>query len=178
MSNTGEAMIETQRLILRRWRLSDINFLSAILSDADVMEFSDRGPLDDQEVQAWLRNAIAVVPEQGVLGARAIELKHDGSVIGYVSLLNDRSRIDAGEAELGLRLAKRYWRQGYASEAADRLIEAAFDDPAIVRIVGIADPNNHRSVRLLERLGMVFEREIEFEGYDHPDRLYALNRAT
>lgn len=171
-------MIETRRLILRRWQLSDVNFLTAILSDADVMKFSDRGPLNQQELEAWLQNAITDIPKHGMLGLHAIELKGNGSVIGYISLFDDKVRVDAGDAELGLRLAKKYWRQGYASEAADKMIEAAFDDPAISRIVGIVDPTNHRSVCMLERLGMIYEREIEFEGYDHPDRLYALDRAT
>lgn len=83
-----------------------------------------------------------------------------------------------GDAELGVRLAKRHWTRGYASEAATGLIEFAFRDEAISRIIGIVDPNNHRSVRMLGKLGMVFERDIEFDGYDHPDHLYALVRKS
>lgn len=167
-------IIETERLRLRRWRTSDLSCLIPLLSDPDVMKFSDHGPLSPADLEPWLQNTIAGTPEGSPFGMRAIELKSDGSVIGYVSLSNDLDRTEPGDVELGLRLAKEYWQLGYAYEAAITMIGLAFEDETVLRIIGIVDPSNVTSVRWLKKLGMAFEHDIEFEGYDHPDHLYSL----
>lgn len=138
------------------------------------MRFSDHGPLSQSDLKPWLQKTIAKTPENSPLGMRAIELKSDGTVIGYVSLSNDLDRTEPGDVELGLRLVKEYWQCGYAHEAAIALVGLAFQDETVSRIVGIVDPNNVTSVRWLKKLGMTFQHDIEFEGYDHPDHLYAM----
>lgn len=86
-----------------------------------------------------------------------------------MSLSQAVERTGEGEWELGCRLAKSSWGQGYALEAARALIGRAFSERGIRRVAAIVDPANTRSVALFKRLGMVFESEVMFEGYDHPD---------
>lgn len=138
------------------------------------MKFSDHGPLSPSKLKPWLQKTIARTPEKSPLGMRAIELKSDGTVIGYVSLSKDLDRIEPGDVELGLRLAKEYWQCGYAHEAATAMVGLAIQDETVSRIVGIVDPSNVTSVRWLKKLGMTFQHDIEFKGYDHPDHLYAM----
>lgn len=94
-------------------------------------------------------------------------------MIGYISLSHDVARTRAGEAEIGFRLARCAWDQGYATEAALGIIDTARTMSAAERIVAIIDPNNLRSMQVLKKIGMTYEREIVFEGYDYPDHLYA-----
>lgn len=165
-------MIETRRLRLRHWRPQDRPFAAAILGDRDVMEFSETGALDDADRAAWFAKAIAEGPSGPLPGLLAMERKRDGRIIGYISLSSDLDRVDRGDAEVGFRLARQAWGQGYATEALNGIIEEARGNPANERIVAIVDPNNHRSVHVLRKAGMAYERDITFEGYDYPDHLY------
>lgn len=165
-------VIETQRLRMGRWRPEDRRFVAAILGDRDVMQFSETGALDEADQTAWLATATAAEKSESLPGVLTIERKRDEEIIGYVSLTRDPKRVQRGDAEIGFRLARHAWAQGYATEAAGGIIEAARGHPVIERIVAIVDPNNHRSVHVLKKAGMAFERDIAFEGYDYPDHLY------
>ena len=167
-------MIQTNRLILRRWRAEDQADLHDILGDPEVMAFSDAGPLAPAAQIAWLEKACASGGEDLLSGPFAIARKTDGRVLGYVRLASNPERVQPGEAEIGFRLARHAWGQGYATEAASELIQRAHKVPAISRIVAIVDPHNARSLRALERLGMVQAGTIMFDGYDYPDAVYTL----
>lgn len=165
-------MLKSARLTLRNWRLDDQVFVDAIVGDPEVMEFSDTGPLSQSQQIAWLRDILKNKPPDNLPGKLAIELGSSRQVIGYISLSRDLARVGHGEAEIGFRLAKSAWGQGYATEATERMIEAAKLIPSVERVLAIVDPSNHRSVRTIKKVGMLFEREVMFEGYDHPDHLY------
>ncbi len=165
-------IIETKRLRLRRWRPEDLPFVSAILGDVDVMEFSDSGVLDETGQAAWLKNATATGTSGSLPGTLAIERMRDENIVGFISLSSDMRRVDRGDAEIGFRLARHAWEQGYATEAAKRIIEAARGPTAIERIVAIVDLNNERSIHVLKKVGMIYERDALFDGYDYPDHFY------
>ncbi|MEM0899905.1 MAG: GNAT family N-acetyltransferase [Pseudomonadota bacterium] len=164
-------MITTDRLILRPWKRADLQSLDAILGDPKVMRFSDNGPLTCADQRNWLDNAIS---SAGIPGYIAIERRTDCQVIGYVSLLNNPKRNASHELELGFRLVWAVWSQGYATEAAMGLLKGDAVNSGQKRIIAIVDPNNHTSVRVLEKLGMRFEKKRMFRGYDYPDHQYVL----
>lgn len=173
MHEPEQQMIETDRLLLRRWQMADLPHLDAILGDHAVMEFSDGGALSKADQAAWLqRSQVTTNPGQG-LGMFAIERKQDANVIGYISLSSDLERVAEGEAEIGIRLAKDAWGRGYATEALLAIIRHVSGP---LRVVAIVDPDNSRSVRVLGKAGMTYERDIFFEGYDHADHLYVLEK--
>ncbi|MEM1316304.1 MAG: GNAT family N-acetyltransferase [Pseudomonadota bacterium] len=167
----GPAGIETARLRLRRWRAEDAPALEAILGDPKVMRFSDDGPLGPQARAAWLRAALAEAGRPAPLGAWAITRKPEAAAVGYLKLAED-GRIGPNDVELGVRLALSAQGRGFASEAARAAVEALAASVPSVRLVAVVDPGNLASVRLMARLGLVRERDVMFEGYDHPDHLY------
>lgn len=169
--------LETNRLVLREWREEDSVFLPDVLADPEVMKYSDDGPLDEERMRDWLRERLRDDGSDEVLGNRAMERKKTNEVIGYVSLSDAGNRCEPGDVELGIRLLRSAWGHGFAYEAASIVTAFAFERQSTKRLVGIADPKNAKSVQLLLRLGMVFDREIEFAGYDHPDHLFSLNRS-
>ncbi|MCR9136304.1 MAG: GNAT family N-acetyltransferase [Alphaproteobacteria bacterium] len=170
-------MLETDRLFLRKWCRDDLPPLLELLTDPEVMKHSESGPLNDEQVSAWLDRKLTKTHDRDPFGHRAIELKATGQVIGYVSLSNAVTRSQAGDVELGIRLTAKTWRQGFAIEAAGRMIDFALEKANTMRVIGIVDPQNVRSVYLLQKLQMKFQREIAFDGYDHHDHLYALDRS-
>ncbi|WP_422034430.1 GNAT family N-acetyltransferase [Roseibium sp.] len=152
--------------------------MNAILGDPDVMQFSDRGVLGEKDQAAWLQNAIASNDQYSLPGFFAIERRQDRRIIGYISLSRDLTRVERGEAEIGFRLAKQAWGQGYASEAVAAMIETFAHLPATAKIVAIVDPHNLKSVKVLEKAGMAYCRDIMFPGYDYPDHLYVRDLKT
>lgn len=166
-------MITSDRLYLRNWRQTDLPSLGAILGSPDVMAFSDHGPLDEDRQRKWLENARNTARHAPLPGILAIERRADATVIGYVSLSRDPARIGKGEAEIGFRLAEASWGQGYATEAATAVIAAAKPLTIFQRVVAIVDPNNRRSLRVIDKLGMVYQGDVRLAGYAYPDHIYA-----
>ncbi|MEM7076456.1 MAG: GNAT family N-acetyltransferase [Pseudomonadota bacterium] len=165
-------MIETPRLHLRAWRAEDLDVLDSILGDPAVMEFSDHGVLGQKARIAWLASARSAARASALPLVLLIEHARDKTALGYVRLTSDATRVGPGDAEIGFRLARSAWNQGYATEAVKGLIDHAAHRIALCRVVAIVDPHNRQSVRVLEKIGMRHEDEIMFEGYDYPDHVY------
>lgn len=171
-------MINTVRLNLRSFRDDDLHQVSETLGDPKVMAFSDDGALDHAACREWLRRAIQTATDHSLPLMLAICLKSDGRLIGYVSLANDPQRVSACEAELGFRLVHDCWGRGIATEAAQAMVVHATGLSGTKRIVAIVDPNNRQSVRVLQKIGMTYERDVMFEGYDYPDHKFGLELAA
>ncbi|MEM8536862.1 MAG: GNAT family N-acetyltransferase [Pseudomonadota bacterium] len=168
-------MIKTDRLCLRRWRHTDADALSVILGDPDVMRFSDAGTLAASAQTEWLVDAVASSVLPVPLGSFAIALQGQDTAIGYVQLMQRAQRTNDGQAELGFRLARHVWGNGYATEACRAILANAGQLRDLKQIIAIVDPGNVGSVNVIGKLGMRDMQEVRFPGYDHPDHLYAVN---
>ena len=153
MQTPSKQMIETERLRFRRWDITDIHQIHLLLADPDVMQFSENGALNERDQMTWLQRATTQQPKSALPGCLAIEQKSDNQVIGYDSLAQDLGRVHSGDVEI----------------CATKL-RGRFD-----RIVGIVDPANRRSVRVLKKLGMTLTGGIMLDGYTYADHLYAMN---
>ena len=143
---TTNAFVETKRLILRRFRESDLQDLHEYLSDAQVVAFEPYIAMNMNEVRENLTWRIST--EEMI----AVELKETGKLIGNVYL----GRRDFDSLEIGFVFNGKYQHQGYARESCEKLIDLAFA-AGVHRIYAECDPENENSWRLLERLG--FSRE-------------------
>jgi len=163
-------MIETERLILRRWKDSDRQPFHTMCDDPAVMEFL--GPLMSRtEVDA------AIDRQNGFLDSHghcfwAIERREDGAFLGFCGLKPGAEGTPIeGEIEIGWRLAQPYWGSGYAREAAQASLDWGWDNLAVESIAAITVLGNSRSWGLMERLGMVRVPEDDFEHPKAPDAL-------
>jgi|SRR5215212_9330945 RimJ/RimL family protein N-acetyltransferase len=152
----GEArftQIESERLILRRFKGSDLVPFMSYRNDPEVARYQDWDSCDKQEAIAFIGEMGSARP--GVPGEWfqfAIESKEKGALIGDCAL-----RVNKHEpylAEIGYTLARKHQGKGLASEAVSRLLDYAFDALGLHRVIAIADCRNAPSVALLERLGM------------------------
>ena len=144
--NRSHIILETERLILRRYRESDLQDLFEYLSDPEVVRFEPYKPKTLEETREDL--AWRVSTEE----MTAVELKAEGKLIGNVYL----GRRDFESLEMGYVFNRRYWGQGFAAESCRALIGRAFEQGAH-RVFAECDPRNRASWRLLEALG--FARE-------------------
>lgn len=154
----------TRRLVLRAWRDSDREPFAALSADPAVMEmllpFPDRAASD-----AWIARMRAHYDRYGFC-QWAVELPGAADLIGAIGLNRVRHQMAFTPAvEIGWRLARRYWGQGYAREAAQAAIADGFERIGLDEIVAYTVPVNRRSWGLMERLGM---RRDPREDFDHP----------
>lgn len=137
---------ETYRLILRRFKNSDLEDLYEYLSDPLVVEYEPYKAMTISEVKKNLEWRIST--DEMI----AVELKSNHKMIGNVYL----GKRDFDTLEIGYVFNRDYWGKGYAKESCSKLIEQAFAN-GIHRIYAECDPQNINSWKLLESLG--FRRE-------------------
>jgi len=155
-------MIETPRLILRPWRESDLAPFAEQNADPIVMRFL-RGVLTREASDAYARRAERHLADHGFC-KWAVEAPGVSPFIGAVGLSHVRYEASFTPAvEVAWRLNRRFWGQGYATEAARAAIEDGFRRVGLKEIVAITTLGNIPSQRVMERLDMT--RAIEF---DHP----------
>jgi len=156
--------LRTPRLLLREWRAADGEPFAMMSVDPQVMAMLP--PLPDRAASdAWIARMQAHCGEYG-FAQWAVELPGEAPLIGTIGLNWVRSQFPFTPAiEIGWRLARPYWGQGYAFEAARAALEDGFGRLGIDEIVAFTVPANRRSWRLMERLGMSHDPSDDF---DHP----------
>jgi RimJ/RimL family protein N-acetyltransferase len=174
-------MITTQRLTLRRWREDDLEPFAALNADPLVMEYFPKTlSHDESEI---LAGRIARHFEQYGFGWWSTEITANAVFIGLVGLSVPRFEAHFTPCvEIGWRLARGYWGQGYASEAARAALAYGFEKLQLEQIVSLTVPANRRSRAVMERIGMVRDRQGDFEhphiDEGHPLRRHVLYRMT
>ena len=151
-------VIETERMILREFRMEDAGPFFELRTDEAVMEFMDREPLQSmEEAEKMLADTIDAF-EQGAKVSWALTLKGKEEMIGYASFWKwEKAHF---WAETGYALRQPYWGKGLMYEALEAVIGFGFGMMDLHRIVGDVNPNNIASIKLLEKLG--FQKEAHF----------------
>ena len=151
-------VLETDRLVLRRLSTADAEFMLKHLNDPSFHRYiGDRGVRTIDQARRYLLEGPIASYETHGYGICLMLLKKTGDPIGTCGLVKRRGMADV---EIGFALLPQFWSQGYAFEAAQAVMEYAHRDLGLERVVAIANPDNDRSFRLLEKLGLRFERMI------------------
>jgi RimJ/RimL family protein N-acetyltransferase len=132
----------------------DLDDLSRIYADADVMRYLSGHPLSREETAGWLKYFLAGWGDYG-FGWWAVVLKASGELIGHCGL---QFIHVTPEIEVTYGLAKVHWRKGLASEAARACLRYGFAELNLDRIYALADPGNIGSHRVMERVGMRYNK--------------------
>lgn len=168
-------MAETERLIIRRFHTLDVEAMTDIFGDAEVMQFG-AGVQTTNWIYNWIQDQFQNYSTWGFGAWAAIE-KRQAKVIGYCGLFHFPDVNGQPEVEIGYRFARAYWGQGYATEAALAVRDYAFRELGLPRLIAMIDPQNTASIRVAEKIGMCYETDVMFEGYTHPDHVYAMGNS-
>jgi ribosomal-protein-alanine N-acetyltransferase len=163
--------IETERLLIRPFEAEDADAMTNVYGDPEVMRHVCIGVLDRDRTVALLEEYRRAQDERGFSTWAVVE-KESGAVVGDVGF---GVYLPTGEPELGYTLAAAAWGSGYGLEAAGACIAAAFEHLPDRRLVAKVEPDNERSLRLAERLGMRTVETISVDG--RPHLLLALEQA-
>lgn len=144
-------ILETPRLTIARMTPDDLDFLAALLGDPEVMVHFPK-PLDRAGASDWLERVVASYERTGS-GFGLARLRETGEPIGQVGLIH-REINGQPEVEVAYMLARRYWGQGLASEAALACRDHALQVRGVPRVVSMIAAENARSLQVAARMGM------------------------
>jgi RimJ/RimL family protein N-acetyltransferase len=159
----GTVVLTTDRLVLRTFRLDDLPQYAALNAHPEVVEFLGGEPLtreDSDEIAEWAND----VWEHDRMGLLAVERREDERFLGMCGLHHQSSMPD--DVEVAWRLAREHWGNGYATEAATAWLDYGFQTLELPEIISMTDLDNERSLAVMRRLGMRYDRteKIEDEG--------------
>jgi RimJ/RimL family protein N-acetyltransferase len=174
--------LETERLILRRATLADLDALVELNSDPAVTRFINGGkPIPREEIEGELRAWLTHYERYAGYGFWIAVEKARGDWLGWLHLRPTRDG-HPDEPELGYRLRRAAWGKGYATEASRALIDRAFSEHGARRVFASTMTVNRGSRRVMEKSGLRFVRTFflewpePIEGDEHGDVEYALTR--
>ncbi len=169
-------ILETERLLLRHFHLFDGEALARVFGDPEVMRY---GPGIQTQVWArdWLENCLEDYHRLG-FGPWAVVERKSSAVIGYAGLFHYPDIDGQSEIEVGYRLVRSHWGQGFATEAVTGILKYAFHVLCLPRLVALIDPQNTASIHVAEKAGMRYEKDAMLEGYTYPDRLYSIRNTA
>jgi RimJ/RimL family protein N-acetyltransferase len=172
--------IRTARLYIEPFQAGDGDALYGMERDPEVKRYAG-GTLTREQTEKMLHKFIATVREAGY-GPLAIKLRHSGEDGGehggeIIGLCGFYATTEAGEAEIFYGLAREAWGKGYATEAGRALIKAGIEQLGLKRIIAPVNPENQRSMRVLEKIGMTFSHVTTSLGQYETAHLYVLGAA-
>src|ERR1041384_5775473 len=157
MSQISGLILETERLLLRRQKIQDLDDLWALYCNPEITKYIPDAPRSREEAREeleWHMNGHPRFPE---LGLWATIHKGTGKFIGRCGLLP--WTIDGqNEVEVAYTIARKYWGQGLATEAAQAILNYGFEKLGFSRLVCLIDEKNIASQRVSTKIGMAFEK--------------------
>lgn len=166
--------IETARLHLRPYTLSDLDELTVILSHPEVMRYSPRGPLPkgkERQITQEILEFFINHWQQHKFGVWAVIYQQTNKLIGHCGL---NFLPNTPEVEVLYRFDPAFWNQGIATEATKASLRYGFEEVGLDRIVAITLPEHLASRRVMEKAGLKYEKDAHF--YDLDVVYYAIAR--
>lgn len=164
--------LATKRLLLRGWREGDLAPYAELTADPEVMRFVGSPQTESQAAseigrfeEHWRRHGF---------GLAAVEDRRSGELAGWIGVMWLYGDPKTREVEIGWRLGRRWWGRGLATEGAVAVRDWAFPALELTRLVARADPDNAASRRVMEKIGMRYDRETQ-RPYG-PEVVYVLPR--
>ncbi len=163
--------IATARLLLRPMRQDDLDTFAGFATDEETMRYMG-GVLSREDT--WRQMAMLIGHwELKGFGSFAVEVRETGDLIGRIGFHQPEGWPGF---ELGWMLGREFWGEGYATEAAQRLLDHGFNNLDKAHIISVIQPENERSIRLATRIGEKREGETEVRGIHV--HVYGIHRAN
>ena len=163
-------VLETERLLLRHLSTEDAGFILELLNEPSfIRNIGDRGVRTIEGANAYILNGPVPSYTKNGFGLYLVKLKETGELIGMCGLIK-RDTLD--DVDIGYAFLPRFWSKGYAVESAQAVKEYAKNTIGLKRIVAIVDPENEGSIRVLEKIGLQFEKMVRLSEDDIDLKLF------
>jgi len=167
-------IIDTSRLNIRKLSMDDATYWMEYFESPQVLEFMGFKAGDKQACKTWIEKQLKRYEAHEYDGLRALINKETGEMVGQCGFLIQQ--VDDEEVlEIGYHLIQRFWKKGYATEAAKAFKEYAFNNNLTDSLVSIIHIDNINSQQVAERNGMKRDRQTTFK--DTPVFVYMIDKA-
>ena len=165
-------VLETERLSLRQLTNDDSLFILELLNEPSfIQNIGDRNVRTIEDARAYILNGPVTSYEKNGFGLCLVVLKETNESIGMCGLIQ---RDGLEDVDIGYALLPKFWSKGYAIEAARAVKEYAKDVIGLKRLVAIVDPANEGSIRVLEKIGLQYEKMIRLSADDIDLKLFGI----
>jgi len=166
-------ILETERLIVQQLSSGDAEFILALLNEPSfIRNIGDRGVRDLAGANSYILNGPVASYAKNGFGLYLVKLKGTGESMGMCGLIK---RATLEDVDIGYAFLPKYWSKGYAVEAARAVKEYAKNVIGLSRLVAIVDPTNEGSIRVLEKIGLTFEKMVRLSEDDIELKLFGAN---
>lgn len=154
-------VLETRRLVLDAWRISDCAAFRPIATHPEVMRYVTGGiAWSEEQIRWFVARQIDLYRARGFCRWKLLE-KPAGALIGFGGVGFWR---DSPDPEIGWWLDRSHWGRGLATEAAAAALRDAFERVRLPRVISVAMPENRASIRIMEKIGLRFDAGFESQG--------------
>jgi RimJ/RimL family protein N-acetyltransferase len=169
-------VLETNRLIVRRLSTEDAEFILKLLNEPSWLRFiGDKGVRTVEDARAYILNGPVEMYSRLGFGLYLVESKEEGLSIGMCGLIK-RDALE--DVDIGFAFFPEYWGKGYAYEAAAAVMSYAASVLGLNRVVAITSGDNDSSEKLLEKLGLRFEKMIKLSAESPEIKLFGTQLDT
>lgn len=159
-------ILETERLILREYQIEDAPFIFKLLNTPTWLKYiGDRGVYNVEDAEKYITNRLRKSYAESGFGFWMTELKASGTPVGMCGLVK---RDTLEYVDIGFAFLPEFERKGFGSESASATLDFAKNQLKLNRIVAITVPENVNSIKLLEKIGLSFEKMIQ-DGEDEEE---------
>jgi RimJ/RimL family protein N-acetyltransferase len=164
-------VLETERLRLRRVTIADAVFILELLNEPAFLRYiGDKGVRSVDDACTYIREGPIASYERYGFGMYIVSVIATDEPVGICGLVK-RDTLD--DVDIGFAFLSRFWSLGYAFEAASAVMDHARAVVRLDRVAGVTVPENTSSIRLLEKLGLAFERTVRLSAEGPELHLYA-----
>ena len=164
-------VLETERLILRHFKTDDAPFILALLNEPSFLYYiGDKKVRTLEDARQYILNGPVVTYERHGFGLYQVELKDTHTPVGMSGLLK---RAELPQPDIGFAFLPDFWNKGFAFEAAGAVLTDARERLKLNRILAIVNPDNEASIKLLEKLGLKYERNVKLASDRDEVKLFA-----
>jgi len=166
-------ILETVRLIIRPLSERDAEFIFELVNEpAWIKNIGDKNVRSLDDARQYIASGPAASYAKFGFGLCAVELKESGAPVGICGLIK-RDSFD--DPDIGFAFLERFWSRGYAVESAQAVMNFARNDLGSKRILAITNPDNFGSIKVLEKIGLQFEKMIQMPGEKKEIKLFVRN---
>jgi RimJ/RimL family protein N-acetyltransferase len=166
------SVIETSRLSLREVSVADAEFIFTLMTGQAYLQFiGDRGIRTVKDAEEYIRGKFVPSYRKFGYGSYLVELKPAARPIGVCGFVR-RDSLD--HPDIGFAFVREYWGHGFAYEAAGAVLDYGFEQLGMRVVLGITSPENHASIRLLEKLGLRYQKMFRVPPKNHDSMLFSV----
>jgi RimJ/RimL family protein N-acetyltransferase len=165
-----DTILETERLTLRRANLGDAEFILRLLNEPSFLRFiGDRRVRTLPDAERYIADRLIASYERNGFGLWVVERRDAAGPIGICGLVK---RDTLPDPDIGFAFLPEFWGRGFAFESAAGVRRYALDVLALTRLLAITNPDNSASIRIVEKLGLVFDRSLSLTTGEPEVNLY------